>query len=300
MICEFCNKEHNVFYGSNRFCSSKCAKAFATKNDNKYTKSATCKLCGKHITVNKRANINNTYCEDCKKLKPTRKCAVCGRPLHICKSSSTRYICLKYQIFPSLIKYFGFDESKLNSTDIFEEYHKIRQIIIEEYWENENTLNDLMKLFHYNSENARNFSKILRTLDIDIRTRSESRSLSLLLNKSSMPQMGKNYPYKHGWHTTWENKKIYFRSSYELDYALKLDNKKISYEVEYLRLQYWDTQKYKYRIAIPDFYLPKYNLLVEIKSIYTLDKQNMKDKFKVYEKYGYKTKLYVDHKELKL
>ena len=31
MICENCNKEHDGSYGSGRFCSSKCARAFSTK-----------------------------------------------------------------------------------------------------------------------------------------------------------------------------------------------------------------------------------------------------------------------------
>ena len=31
MICENCKKEHDGSYGSGRFCSSKCARAFSTK-----------------------------------------------------------------------------------------------------------------------------------------------------------------------------------------------------------------------------------------------------------------------------
>lgn len=32
MLCENCQKEHNEFYGSGRFCSSKCARGFSTKS----------------------------------------------------------------------------------------------------------------------------------------------------------------------------------------------------------------------------------------------------------------------------
>lgn len=39
--------------------------------------------------------------------------------------------------------------------------------------------------------------------------------------------------------------------------------------------------------------------MVEIKSNYTLNLQNMKDRFKQYKKKGYKVKLIVDHKEIK-
>jgi very-short-patch-repair endonuclease len=33
--CEYCKKEHDGSYGSGRFCSSKCAKGFSTKNKRK-------------------------------------------------------------------------------------------------------------------------------------------------------------------------------------------------------------------------------------------------------------------------
>ena len=47
--------------------------------------------------------------------------------------------------------------------------------------------------------------------------------------------------YKHGYHITWNNKKVYLRSSYEFDYAKLLDKQKINYEVENLRIKYWDS-----------------------------------------------------------
>ena len=53
-----------------------------------------------------------------------------------------------------------------------------------------------------------------------------------------------------------------------------------------MRIKYFDSQKNEYRCAIPDFYLPDENLIVEIKSDYTLDEQNMKDKKKAYLENG--------------
>ena len=67
-----------------------------------------------------------------------------------------------------------------------------------------------------------------------------------------------------------------------IDYAIELDNKQIDYEMEFLHIKYYDTQLNEYRCAIPDFYIPSRNEIVEIKSVYTLDIQNMKDKFKSY------------------
>lgn len=95
-------------------------------------------------------------------------------------------------------------------------------------------------------------------------------------------------------------KEIYLRSSYELDYAKFLDEHKIKYDVECFHIRYWDNNEKRYRLAIPDFYLIDSNTIVEIKSNYTLDIENMKDKFKEYEKLGFKTKLILEHKEVNI
>ena len=54
------------------------------------------------------------------------------------------------------------------------------------------------------------------------------------------------------------------------------------------------------RIALPDFYLPKTNTIVEIKSLFTLNIQNMKDKRAAYIAAGYNFKLILEHKECNL
>ena len=67
--------------------------------------------------------------------------------------------------------------------------------------------------------------------------------------------------------------------------------------MEFKHIKYWDSQRNEYRCAIPDFYIPSTNTIVEIKSSWTLDEQNMKDKIKVYKELGYNTKLICDYKE---
>ena len=52
----------------------------------------------------------------------------------------------------------------------------------------------------------------------------------------------------------------------------------LEYEYEKVRIKYEDTQANTWCVAVPDFYLPETNTLVEIKSEYTYDKQNMEDK----------------------
>lgn len=112
-----------------------------------------------------------------------------------------------------------------------------------------------------------------------------------------MPQVNS---YHDEYHKTWDNNIVYLRSSYETEYANILDNEKIHYEVETLKIKYFDTQLNKERIAIPDFYIKDKNLIVEIKSNFTLDIQNMKDKVISYKNNGYDFKLILEHKEVDL
>jgi uncharacterized protein CbrC (UPF0167 family) len=50
-------------------CSKKCSSLYsASFINNKKTKKAKCKKCGKDIMINIRASINNTLCSDCKNI----------------------------------------------------------------------------------------------------------------------------------------------------------------------------------------------------------------------------------------
>lgn len=49
-------------------------------------------------------------------------------------------------------------------------------------------------------------------------------------------------------------------------------------------------------MAIPDFYIPSENKIVEIKSDWTYDEQNMKDRIKAYKKHGYTVDVILEHK----
>lgn len=58
LICENCGKEHDGSYGSGRFCSKECARAFSTKNSKGQLKEAKCIDCGK-IKLIITMKINN-------------------------------------------------------------------------------------------------------------------------------------------------------------------------------------------------------------------------------------------------
>ena len=173
----------------------------------------------------------------------------------------------------------------------------IKELLEYEYFVNRITENELIQKYHYTS-GISNFHKILKSIGIKPLTSKEAVQISFLLGRNGNAIIYNKY---HScWHTTWNNKKVYVRSSYELDFAKELDDKHINYEVESLRIKYFDTQKRKYRCAIPDFYIPDTNTIVEIKSNWTLDVENMKDKFTAYKELGYNCKLICEHKELTL
>lgn len=288
-ICEYCSKEHDGSYGSGRFCCDKCARGFSTKNEKDFKKEAFCKKCNSKIIINKRASIKNVLCEKCKKLNEIRICKICGQ-IKPCRRPD---ICRKHKLFPNLIKYFGLKEEYIGTIKIYEEYDKIKNLVYEDYYDNK--LNIIKMAEKYNHNNHGNFYKILNSLELEFRSNSESQQISLLNNINQHKYIN-NYRFKCGWHTTWNNKKVFYRSSYELDYAKKLDTQEIDYEMEKIRILYWDSIQQKQRVAIPDFYLIEENKIVEIKSIYTFDKQNLKDKIKAYKECGYKFELILDKK----
>ena len=129
---------------------------------------------------------------------------------------------------------------------------------------------EIAKLYNYNSTPTNITQKFFKKyLNIPIKSVKYSVKENYLYNRL---QVHSGIQYKQQWHTTWNNKQVYLHSSYELDYAKELDEQKIDYDVECFHIKYWDSQKEEFRCAIPDFYIPSINTIVEIKSNYTLDK----------------------------
>ena len=298
MICENCGKEHDGSYGSGRFCCKTCARSFSTKNKKK-TKLIICESCGKEIKV--PINSPSKKCFDCKIKEETYftnslKCPICGRIRDINKHCNNSF-CNNHshQQFRSLIKYFGFDKTKLGTIDVENEYNRIRNILFDLYWNQNLSGSDIAKIYNYNNE-PNLISQIFNNLNIPKRNHHTALINAIELGKLNINNVHKSY--KDEWHNTWEGKEVYLRSSYESDYANKLDEQKIKYEVESLRIKYFNSKLNEYHCAIPDFYLPETNTIVEIKSNWTLDIQEMKDKVKAYKELGYNFKLILEHKEI--
>jgi len=316
-VCENCNVNKAIKlgkYSKTRFCSKVCSRSFSTKNDKKdERKIVNCIICNNQVEVNKRTNPKIIRCENCGKSKVLKKvktislknekskklkskklkskpCKLCGNNKEYCQRKE---LCNKHRITKTLIQYFGFNKEIIGTEKFFNEFDKTRDKIFDLY-NNGLSLNKLAEEVGYPHGGA-NLWNTLKSLDLTYRNLSDAGYNALLLGVSKPVS---SFNYKQGWHTTWDGRKVYYRSSYELEYFKQLDERKVNYEVEKLRIEYWDDKRCRFRIAIPDVYLPDINTIIEIKSFYFLDKENMSSKVKKYKELGYDFKLILEKDEV--
>lgn len=313
--CEYCGKVFEYKDRFKRFCNSSCAAKFnnakriasgwkRTEESKQRIKlslqqtishEAVCEICGKVFISTAKTRF---ICNECKQIHKhslnnygvIKKCKWCGAFKGECKRPN---ICKHHGVFKSLIKYFGFDESAIGSERVYEEFDKCYALLYKDYYENKLSLSGLVE--KYNHYDAGNMSKILKSLNIPLRNHHDASQNAILNRKwNYINKSDSKCSFKHGWHTDWQGNKWFFRSSYEEKQMIEYDEKKINYKVEFLKILYYDTQQNVTRIAIPDFYLPDTNEIIEIKG-YKWEteevKQNMRDKFKTYKEYGYKPTL---------
>lgn len=189
---------------------------------------------------------------------------------------------------PNLIK-LGFNYDN----DIKSEFLKIQSMLYTEYHIKCESMLTLMNQF--NIPSSRTMDIVFRLFDIEPRTFSQSQSNAIITKRIDMPS---GIKFKHIFHKSWFGETFCLRSSYEEDYAKKLDKSKTRYFVEHLRIKYLDSNQQRYRIAIPDFYLPDSNTIVEVKSTYWLNESEMKDKKIAYINLGYNFNLCLNHQLL--
>ena len=221
--CLYCNCVIPYDKRYNKFCCKNHAASYNNKHrDHSIYENISNLLKNKSIAPNKNKTKRNT-------------CKICGALSGECKDS---YVCSKYRLFNGLIK-FGFDINTKGTEKIIDEFYRVRNIIEKFYLLNGSNNDKLIETFNYYGGPS-NFHKILKTLDIQTRNLSEGQIFSLESgNRIDMPQVNS---YHDEYHKTWDNNIVYLRSSYETDYANILDDNKIHYEVESLKIKYFDTR----------------------------------------------------------
>lgn len=171
----------------------------------------------------------------------------------------------------------GFDFS----LDLEKQYKKIQLLLFNEYHLNNESMLTIMK--KYNIPSSRTMDILFRLFDIESRTLSNANKLAIEKNRIVFQEPSRIYKE----YITWDNRTVFLRSSYEEKYANELDSQKIYYEVESLKIRYYDSILQTYRFAIPDFFIPCKNKIIEIKANYWYDPSNMNDKEKEYRKLGF-------------
>ena len=209
--------------------------------------------------------------------------------------------CKKHNIqhFRNLIKYFGFNKNKYGTEEVEEEFYRVRNYLYDLYWNKNISSTQLAKMFNYTSSPTNITQKFFKKyLEIPVKSVKYATNENYFEGRQTNPEI--HNQYKQHWHTTWNGKDVYLRSSYEEDFANELDEKQIDYDVELLRIKYFNTIENEFRCAIPDFYIPSKNMIVEIKSNWTFNEQEMQDKKKAYLEQGYNFKLILEHKETEI
>jgi hypothetical protein len=93
--------------------------------------------------------------------------------------------------------------------------------------------------------------------------------------------------------------KYFLRSGWENSMAEFLDKHQLYWEYESLRIPYWDTERNLTATTIPDFYIPKLNLIIEVKSDAKFEASQTIDKINSIKSNGYKV-LLIGRKEINL
>ena len=292
-ICECCGKPYKTREPKQRFCSQSCA---VSHNNRKRKISEETKLkrsesLKEHYKKNPKEAKNGFRWIDGKKTRVELvKCPICGSTE--CKRKG---ICRHMRKFFENLIYFGFNKDCLGTEAVFNECERVKKILEKEYFDNHLSPSDLKEKYNY-PKTYENITQLLKSIGIKTRDLSKSISNGVLSGNINLPSIvdNKGFAFKQGWHTTWNGKTVFYRSGAELKYAELLDESKIPYEVEELRVEYYDSVKKCNRIAIPDFLLTETNEIVEVKSRITFHKQNMIDKFQKYKELGYNPKLLYD------
>ena len=276
--CKNCGKEIPE-------CRTFCCRSCSTSWNNKHRERTGWSDEKKEAFAERRKNLAGKQLWEYEK---PRYCKHCGKLL---ESKGERNVCLECRAYEhlGLYKKLGLLEGSLKSR-----YLQAFEILWKAYFQ-ENL--SVWAIFDRYGVCHTTLKRLFNENGIDLRSLSEGLKVGLVEGRVKPAGDPK---YKCGWHTSWEGVAGYLRSSYELDYAESLDKKKVPYRVEHLRIPYFNTQKDAVRVAIPDFYLPETNEIVEIKSTWTYDEQEMKDKFKEYRKLGYIPKLILEGIELAL
>lgn len=272
----------NIFHAMNKstkFCGHSCSATYTNARNGDRSEE----------TKNRISSSLKEHYKDIPKVQ--KKCILCGS-LYNSKDSCTLYPrCLgsglRQATYRTLAKAFGFSLGKLSTYENIE--HAI-EIFKEAYFDYGMSSVEIHEGFELPGT-AENTVHLLKSLGINLRSRSDAMKFAVAFGKFDDVRPEK--VFIDGDHIGWNGRTHYYRSSYELDMMKHFDDLEMDYLTEPAKILYWDSQKEKERIAIPDFIVSDI-LLYEIKSYWTYDRTNMEDKFRAYREVGYEPALVLE------
>ena len=305
--CEICGKEFNYDWRKDsrirktplRFCSPHCSRKFSSLQT-KGTKTIICPDCNKPFETYIKVAEGTTRCPECRKQRLKEKSRIYRKKSSIKNKRKNSYK-IKEFLFsentfegiierhylpiksPNLYK-LGFNLN-ISINQIPEELQKLKERLYKWYIVEELSCKEIEEITKVKRGTIKLF---LQKLNIPTRTASEASALSIKKKRKLIFIKDNNiYHYKNEWHTTWDNKKYFLRSTYEIRFANLLDKYKIKYGVEEKYFTYLSSQTQKTKGAIPDFFLPKYNYIIETKGEHLYDEIDLKDRKSVIEESPY-------------
>lgn len=275
--CKQCDKPA-VYYSyetTGDFCSKQCAVTYSSTINQKQKDESLRRKYGNYSGIslkNKPPVKRKTKELNIKQNKIQGYCRVsfCESCLITIKYSKNQY-CSKCSKFNRLKIFY----EKLNIKE--KNLCKANQMAIKEfcrlYFGLKLSKVDLQRDYKLDTNSIYRFSK---SNNIKLRSLSQSIKLAESLGKRTIQNPFTQQFYNSGFYTGNTGQIMYLRSGYEFTVATKLDSLNEYYEYEKIRIQYQLSGET--HIYVSDFYLPKYNLILEPKNDYFFKIRN--DKYK--------------------
>lgn len=197
-----------------------------------------------------------------------------------------------FQEKSAVLRKLGYNFESENSA--FDEYLKVKHLFEEEY------LNQKMSLLQFSTSHGITYNLSepyfylfgipKRDYDTAWLSRKYWRSPEEYRTTNS------SFNFKRGYHLSWENKRFFFMSSYEFEFAKALDNLRISYEVGTLILPYFSSKENRIVNGRPDFILEDYKIIIEIKGSRFYDPQDLKERQQAALESNYKFFVFLNKK----
>lgn len=275
-----------------KFCSAKC------QHRSKRTgRIIHCYQCNLPVYCN-NTRINNSqhiFCSQSCSAKFNNKKRKKIRPCKFCNSTKCyNPFCKKLNIpYLKSLYLLGLNKQDVGSSIFLQEIEKIKYTLTQLYIHESKTLKEIAHCYSFDYPNR--LKRIFLLFEIPLRSREDRGRLSYQSGNHTI-NTSQNIQYHRGWHTTWDQKKVFLRSSYEFEVARYFDELEIKYLVEPFTVSYNNVNGAK-STYFPDFYIPSKNLILEVKSLFTVDK-NTELKLKACKDLGYNTKLlFLDKKD---